>query len=104
MFFWGLPEGEKAASLQWADIGRPSVGMGLDCPMEGTLSRLMLGLPEIGQTFNVLRMGSACSQYFEVWACLKARRQQAFQWVDIGRPSLGRDGIVGRIHGHAHRI
>ena len=98
-------EGEKAASLQWVDIWQALSGQGLGCPKEGTLSRLMLGLPERGQTFSVLRMGSGCSQYFEVWACLKTRRRQVFSGlIVIGRPPLGRGWAVGRIHGHAHRI
>ena len=55
----------------------------MGCPKEGTLSRLMLGLPERGQTFSVLRMGSVCSQYFEVWACLKTRRRQVFSGLIV---------------------
>ena len=80
-------EGEKAASLHWVDTGRPAVG----CPKEGRLSRLMLGLPERGQTFNVLRMGSECPSVFGGLGLLEGEKAASLQWVDIGRPSVGRE-------------
>ena len=72
-----MPEGDEAAALQWVDIH------GLGCPKEGRFSRFMLGLPERGQTFGVLKMGSACISVLRSGLALKARMQHAFSGLTL---------------------